>query len=116
MLFFVISGAELNLSTLPKVGMLGIVYVLARFGGKFLGAWLGGTLSKQPDVVKNNLGWALMPQAGVAIGMATMVLKQLPAEYSQLIQTVILGATLIYEIAGPLSTRTALQRAGEINA
>ncbi|MCR4950298.1 MAG: cation:proton antiporter [Solobacterium sp.] len=116
MLFFVISGAALNLSTLPKVGMVGIVYVLARFGGKFLGAWLGGTLSKQPAVVKNNLGWALMPQAGVAIGMATMVLKQLPAEYSQQIQTVILGATLIYEIAGPLSARTALQRAGEINA
>ena len=57
-----------------------------------------------------------MPQAGVAIGMATMVLKQLPAEYSQLIQMVILGATLIYEIAGPLAARTALQRAGEIHA
>ena len=57
-----------------------------------------------------------MPQAGVAIGMATMVLKQLPAEYSQLIQTVILGATLIYEIAGPLAARTALQRTGEIHA
>ena len=116
MLFFVISGAQLNLSTLPKVGLLGIVYVLARFGGKFLGAWLGGGITKQPKVVRNNLGWALMPQAGVAIGMATMVLKQLPPEYSQMIQTVILSATLIYEIVGPLATKTALQRAGEIHA
>ena len=57
-----------------------------------------------------------MPQAGVAIGMATMALKQLPAEYSQLIQTVILSATLIYEIAGPLAARFALQRAGEIHS
>ena len=57
-----------------------------------------------------------MPQAGVAIGMATMALRQLPAEYSQQIQTVILSATLIYEIAGPLAAKTALQRAGEIHA
>ena len=116
LLFFVISGAELNLTTLPKVGLIGIVYIFARFGGKFLGAWIGGTITKQPKVVKNNLGWALMPQAGVAIGMATLVLKQLPPEYSQVIQTVILSATLIYEIAGPLAAKMALQRAGEIHA
>ena len=114
MLFFVISGAQLNLSTLPKVGLLGIVYIFARFGGKYLGSYLGGAITKQPAVVRNNLGWALMPQAGVAIGMATMVLKQLPGEYSQMIQTVILSATLIYEIIGPLAAKTALQRAGEI--
>ena len=116
LLFFVISGAQLNLTTLPKVGILGVIYIFARFGGKFLGAWLGGTLTHQAPVVKNNLGWALMPQAGVAIGMATMALKQLPAEYSQLIQTVILSATLICEIAGPLAARFALQRAGEIHS
>ena len=116
LLFFVISGAQLNFTTLPKVGVLGVIYVLARFGGKFFGAWFGGGLTKQPPVVRNNLGWALMPQAGVAIGMATMALRQLPGEYSQLIQTVILSATLIYEIAGPLAARFALQRAGEIHA
>lgn len=116
LLFFVISGAQLNLTTLPKVGILGVIYIFARFGGKFLGAWLGGTVTHQPPVVKNNLGWALMPQAGVAIGMATMALKQLPAEYSQLIQTVILSATLVYEIVGPLAARFALQRAGEIHS
>ncbi len=115
MLFFVISGAQLNLSVLPKVGLLGIVYVFARFGGKFLGSFLGGTITKQPPVVKDNIGWALMPQAGVAIGMATMALQQLPLAYGQQIQTVILSATLIYEIVGPIASKNALKRAGEIH-
>lgn len=115
MLFFVISGAELNLGTLPKVGLIGIVYIFARFGGKFLGSWIGGTITHQPPVVKDNIGWALMPQAGVAIGMATMALAQLPLEYGQQIQTVILSATLVYEIVGPLASKNALKRAGEIH-
>lgn len=115
MLFFVISGAELNLGTLPKVGLIGIVYIFARFGGKFFGSWLGGTITHQPPVVKDNIGWALMPQAGVAIGMATMALAQLPLEYGQQIQTVILSATLVYEIVGPLASKNALKRAGEIH-
>ncbi len=115
MLFFVISGAELNLGTLPKVGLIGIVYIFARFGGKFIGSWLGGTITHQPPVVKDNIGWALMPQAGVAIGMATMALAQLPLEYGQQIQTVILSATLVYEIVGPLASKNALKRAGEIH-
>lgn len=115
MLFFVISGAELNLATLPKVGLIGIVYIFARFGGKFLGSWIGGTITHQPPVVKDNIGWALMPQAGVAIGMATMALAQLPLEYGQQIQTVILSATLVYEIVGPIASKNALKRAGEIH-
>ena len=115
MLFFVISGAELNLGTLPKVGLIGIVYIFARFGGKFFGSWIGGTITHQPPVVKDNIGWALMPQAGVAIGMATMALAQLPLEYGQQIQTVILSATLVYEIVGPLASKNALKRAGEIH-
>lgn len=115
MLFFVISGAELNLATLPKVGLIGIIYIFARFGGKFLGSWIGGTITHQPPVVKDNIGWALMPQAGVAIGMATMALAQLPLEYGQQIQTVILSATLVYEIVGPIASKNALKRAGEIH-
>lgn len=116
MLFFVLSGASLSVTTITKVGSLGIVYVLTRFGGKFLGSWLGGTITKQPAVVKNNIGWALMPQAGVAIGMATMALQELPLEYGQKIQTVVLAATLVYEIIGPIATKAALKRAGEIHA
>ena len=57
-----------------------------------------------------------MPQAGVAIGMATLALSQLPLEYGQQIQTVILSATLVYEVIGPIATKSALKRAGEIHA
>ena len=112
MLFFVLSGAQLDLGTLPKVGLIGIVYIVCRFGGKFLGSWIGGTITHQPPVVKDNIGWALMPQAGVAIGMATMALQQLPREFGTQIQTV----TLVYEVIGPIATKTALKRAGEIHA
>ncbi|NCB33736.1 MAG: cation:proton antiporter [Erysipelotrichia bacterium] len=114
MLFFVISGMELDISVLPQVGLIGIVYVLARFGGKFLGSYLAASACKCPKVVSENIGWALMPQAGVAIGLASLVLKQLP-QYGSLIQTVILSATLIYEIAGPIAAKSALRRAGEIH-
>ena len=116
MLFFVLSGASLNVTTIAKVGILGLLYICTRFGGKFLGSWIGGEITRQPAVVKDNIGWALMPQAGVAIGMATMVLHQLPLEYGQQIQTVILAATLIYEVIGPIATKSALKRAGEIHA
>lgn len=115
MLFFVISGAELDLTALPKVGMLGILYILSRFAGKWLGSYVGASMTKQPAVVKENIGFALMPQAGVAIGMATLALKQLPG-YGSMVQTVILAATLVYELVGPLATKYALRRAGEIHA
>ncbi len=115
MLFFVISGSSLDLAALPKVGMLGIVYILTRFAGKWIGSYLGAAMTKQPKVVKENIGFALMPQAGVAIGMATLALKQLPG-YGVQVQTVILAATLVYELVGPLASKFALQRAGEIHS
>ena len=114
MLFFVISGAQLDLFSLPKVGLLGVIYIITRFSGKWLGSWLGATIRKCPKVVKDGIGWALMPQAGVAIGMATLAVTQLP-QYGSQILTVILSATLVYEIVGPIATKTALQKAGEIH-
>jgi Kef-type K+ transport system membrane component KefB len=115
MLFFVISGASLDLGALPKVGLLGIIYVVTRFTGKWIGSYIGAAMTKQPDVIKKNLGFSLMPQAGVAIGMATLALQQLPG-YGAQVQTVILAATLIYELIGPIATKFALNRAGEIHA
>ena len=115
MLFFVISGASLDLGALPKVGLLGVVYIVVRFAGKWIGSYFGAALTKQPDVIKQNIGFALMPQAGVAIGMATLAAKQLPG-YGTQVQTVILAATLVYELIGPLASKYALQRAGEIDS
>lgn len=115
MLFFVISGASLNLDALPQVGLLGVVYVIVRFAGKWCGSFLGSTITHQPEVIRKNLGFALMPQAGVAIGMATLAASQLPG-YGSLVQTVILAGTLVYELIGPLSAKFALSRAHEIHA
>ena len=115
LLFFVISGADLNLSVLPTVGLVGICYIVVRVLGKWLGAMIGSRLVNAHPNVQKYLGFTLIPQAGVAIGMAQMALIKLPA-YGQKIQAVILAGTLIYELIGPIITKIALIKAGEINA
>ncbi len=113
MLFFVISGAELDVTALPAVGLLGLLYILFRSAGKYFGARLGATLVHSPANIRKYLGVTLLPQAGVAIGMAQLALTQLP-EYGKQIQAVALAATLIYELVGPALTKMALVKAGEI--
>lgn len=115
MLFFVISGATLDLTIIPYIGVIGVVYIVFRSLGKYSGAFLGGLVTKADKNVRNYLGITLLPQAGVAIGMAQTVAGE-PAlqTISQSIVTVILCATLFYEIVGPLLTKICLQKAGEI--
>ena len=114
MLFFVISGADLKLSVLPAVGVLGVLYIIARSLGKYFGARLGAKFVKAEDTVKKWLGFTLLPQAGVAVGMAQIALSRLSGDLGQKIQAVVLSATLVYEIVGPLLTKMALKKAGEI--
>lgn len=114
MLFFVISGAELDITVIPTVGVIGIVYLIARSLGKYLGAMLGAKVVKADKNVQKYLGLTLLPQAGVAIGMAQMVLAEMPSLGTQ-ISTVVLCATLIYELVGPVATKIALTKAGEID-
>lgn len=113
-LFFFLSGAELDLSILPSVGLIGIIYVIFRVLGKFFGAWFGAKISKAQKVVSKYLGFMLIPQAGVAIGLATTSMTVVP-EHGAQIRTIILCATLIYELTGPVITKIALKKAGEIN-
>lgn len=113
LLFFVLSGANLDLSVLPSVGMVGVAYVLARAAGKSLGATAGALAERcEPSIIKY-LGFTLIPQAGVAIGMARMSMTALP-EYGAIINAVVLAGTLIYELTGPVITKIALTKAGEI--
>lgn len=113
LLFFVLSGANLDLSVLPTVGAVGVAYVLARAVGKSLGGTLGALTARcEPNIVKY-LGFTLIPQAGVAIGMARMSMTALP-EYGAVINAVVLSGTLIYELTGPVITKIALTKAGEI--
>ncbi len=113
MLFFVISGAELDLAVLPTVGLLGILYLVARSLGKYFGTYFGALAVKSDKNIRKYLGAALLPQAGVAIGMAQIVMSQLP-QYGSQVRAVVLTATLIYELVGPLITKIVLTKAGEI--
>lgn len=114
MLFFVISGAQLNLSVIPQVGLVGVVYIVVRSLGKYFGAAFGAKITHADKNVVKYLGLALLPQAGVAIGMAQMVMTQLPT-YGTQISTIVLCATLVYELVGPVITKMALTKAGEID-
>ena len=111
--FFVLSGASLHIGSLTHLGMLGLAYLLARPVGKMIGAYFAGRkFGAEPQVI-SNLGLALFPQAGVAIGMAITV-EQFYPEMGQVIETVILSSVIIYEASGPFLTRLALGRANEI--
>lgn len=113
MMFFVISGAELNLSILPSIGLIGLVYILLRIAGKMLGSYLGARWMKSSPEVSRYLGLTLIPQAGVAIGLTTVAETLVPM-YAAQIKVVVLSATLVYEMIGPVLTKLALTKAGEI--
>ncbi|WP_313134439.1 cation:proton antiporter [Anaerocolumna sp.] len=113
MLFFFISGAELDISILPTVGFIGALYIIFRMIGKVLGAALGAKISKAEYVVKKYLGYTLIAQAGVAIGLASVAMTVVP-EYGNQIKTITLCGTVIYELIGPVITKIALKKAGEI--
>ena len=112
-LFFFISGAELDMSILPAVGVIGALYVIFRVVGKVAGAALGAEISHAEPVVKKYLGFTLIPQAGVAIGLASIAMTVVP-DYGDKIRTIILCGTVIYELIGPVAAKLALKKAGEI--
>lgn len=114
LLFFVISGAELDLTIVPTVGLLGVLYLILRSAGKYFGARIGSTLVHEHENIRKYLGVALLPQAGVAIGMSQIVVGELPEVYGSRIRAVVLCATLVYELVGPLLTKLVLTKAGEI--
>ncbi len=113
LMFFVVSGMELNISIIPKIGVIGIIYIICRVIGKVSGSYIGAAIMKAPTSVKTYLGYTLVPQAGVAIGLSLIAANALP-ELGQTIRTVILCATLIYELTGPAITKFSLMKAGEI--
>ena len=115
-LFFVISGAELNLSVLTDgiIVLIGLVYIIFRCFGKYYGASLSAKFAKSQKNIVKYLGITLFPQAGVALGMAIMA-GQLGGTIGMLVQNLTLFSVLIYEIVGPFLTKVALTRAGEIN-
>lgn len=124
LMFFVISGASLDLTIFfNKNGLLvlaiAVVYIIFRVIGKWAGAFTGASISHSEEKIKKYLGFALIPQAGVAIGLATTASALFSAneetkEVGALIIAIILTSTLVYELIGPLVSKFALKKAGEI--
>jgi len=135
-LFFCLAGAHLNVETLPQLGLLGLVYILARSAGLMGGARLGAIFGHVEEKIKKYIGMGILSQAGVAIGLSLIIydeLSQMAAKYPEafarlalenpLYDPTKLGATVIttitatcivFEIVGPIMTKIGLQKAGEI--
>ena len=113
-LFFVISGAELELGVFARGSavLIGVIYILTRSAGKYFGARESARLVRCSDNVIKYLGITLLPQAGVALGMCVTAAK-LPGD-GPMIRNIVLFAVLIYELVGPLMTKWALTKAGDI--
>lgn len=112
--FFTIAGVQLDLSVLKEVGFLGIAYLFIRVVGKMLGAYLGARISNFPRTVQKYLGFTLIPQAGVAIGLSMVAENILSYPYGLRVRTIVLAGTVVYELVGPMITKTVLIKAGEI--
>ena len=115
-LFFVLSGAELDLKKVfsdPLIVIIGVVYILARCIGKYWGAFVSAKISKCDEKIVKYLGITLFPQAGVALGMA-MKAKEF-GDIGNTVSTITLFAVLVYEIVAPALTKTALLKAGDID-
>ena len=115
-LFFVISGAELDLSVFANFVfiLVGVVYIVFRCVGKYFGASISSSISKAEPNVRKYLGITLFPQAGVALGMA-MRATEIGGEIGNTVSNVVLFSVLIYEIVGPFLTKISLEKAGEID-
>jgi Kef-type K+ transport system membrane component KefB len=113
-IFFVISGAELELSVFTDIAIVGIglVYILSRSAGKYFGAFGSSKAVKCEKNIVKFLGITLLPQAGVALGMASKAHEL--GEQGMIVANITLMAVLIYEIVGPVLTKISLQKAGEI--
>ena len=114
-LFFVISGAELDLSVFTNgiFVLIGVVYIIARSVGKYFGAGISAKMTNCDAKTSKYLGITLLPQAGVALGMASQALE-FGSDIGKMVQSITLFAVLIYEIVGPFLTKMALTKAGDI--
>ncbi len=111
--FFVMAGAELRLESIPHMGIVGVGYIVARMVGKYVGCSLGARAARAAPALRTWLGPAMLAQAGLAIGLAASLARGWGEEGRQ-VQTAILASVVVFEGIGPLLTRIALVRAGEV--
>jgi len=113
LMFFVLAGANLEVHFIKNIGLIGIVYLIFRLIGKLGGVYLGGLITRATEKIKRYLGLGLVPQAGVALGCALIAKSEFP-QFGGIIFTTIIATTVIYELIGPVCTKFALEKAGEI--
>ncbi len=114
--FFVMAGAHMRISLLPAMGMLGLIYIFIRIIGKIGGAYIGAVLGKMEDKIRKNLGYGLLSQAGVAIGLAILIGREfgIHSDIASKVITVIAATTIVFEIIGALGVKYSIKKAEEI--
>ena len=113
-IFFIMSGMNLDLSALTTVGTVGLAYFIVRIIGKYLGTYISCIITGTSREIRNYMGLALIPQAGVAIGLAFLGQRLLPEEMGKLLLTIILSSSVLYEMVGPVCAKMSLFLSGSI--
>ena len=113
-IFFIVSGMNLDIRLLGTVGIIGVSYFFIRILGKYGGAYLGARATHAPPEIRKYLGLALIPQAGVAIGLAFLGERLLPPAIGNMLLTIILASSVLYELIGPACAKLALTLSGAI--
>lgn len=113
-IFFIVSGMNLDLGVLETVGVIGVCYFVVRIIGKYWGTYIGCMITGMSNEIRNYMGMALIPQAGVAIGLAFLGQRLLPKETGDLMLAIILSSSVLYEMIGPISAKLALILSGSI--
>jgi len=108
-IFFVLAGASLNIVSLLDIGYIGITYIIFRVLGKIFGTYIGSKLSNTDKETRTWLGFAMLPQAGVPIGMA-LVASNYFIEYGQIILSIVIASTIFFELVGPILVKKALEK------
>lgn len=115
-LFFIVSGMNLNIPSLGSYGLISVSYFALRLAGKYLGSFIGGAVTKSSACIRKYLGLALIPQAGVAIGLAFLGQRMLPESEGTVFMSIILASSMLYELVGPACAKYALFSSGTIQS
>ena len=113
-MFFVLSGMRLSIPSLAAAGTIGVIYFLVRIAGKYAGSTVGAAVIHASPEIRRYFGLALIPQAGVSIGLAVLGQRMLPTESGLMLSTIILSSGLLYEMVGPACSKIAIKLSGSI--
>ncbi|WDD98446.1 cation:proton antiporter [Thalassomonas actiniarum] len=113
-IFFFMAGFQFDISAFSLIGYIGGAYIISRSAGKILGGYFGAQIAGADKIIQNHIGWCLLPQAGVALGLALMAAERHP-EYASQLLSLLVGTTIIFELFGPVLTRMALIKAAKAN-